>query len=82
VYNLGDGKGYSVREVIETARRVTGRAIREDMAPRRPGDPAVLIASPEKIRRELGWAPRRVRLEEIIESAWRWMMKHPEGYQK
>jgi UDP-glucose 4-epimerase len=82
VYNLGDGNGYSVREVIETARRVTGKAIREDMAPRRPGDPAVLIASPEKIRRELGWAPRRVRLEEIIESAWRWMMKHPEGYQK
>jgi UDP-glucose 4-epimerase len=80
VYNLGDGKGYSVREVIETARRVTGRTIREDMAPRRPGDPAVLIAGPEKIQRELGWAPRRVRLEEIIESAWRWMQKHPEGY--
>lgn len=80
VYNLGDGKGYSVREVIETARRVTGRAIREETAPRRPGDPAVLIASPERIKRELGWAPRRVMLDEIIESAWRWMQERPGGY--
>jgi UDP-glucose 4-epimerase len=80
VYNLGDGKGYSVREVVETARKVTGKAIREQTAPRRPGDPAVLIASPEKIKRELGWAPRRVSLEEIIESAWRWMKGRPGGY--
>ena len=80
VYNLGDGKGYSVREVIETARKVTGKTIREDMTPPRPGDPAVLIASPEKIKRELEWAPRRVNLDEIIESAWRWMRKRPKGY--
>lgn len=80
VYNLGDGKGYSVREVIEAARGVTGRAIREEAAPRRAGDPAVLIASPEKIKRELGWAPRRIRLDEIIESAWKWMGKNPKGY--
>jgi len=82
VYNLGDGNGYSVREVIETARKVTGKTIKEEMGPRRPGDPAVLIASPEKIKRELGWAPRRVRLEEIVDSAWRWMQKNPEGYRK
>jgi UDP-glucose 4-epimerase len=80
VYNLGDGRGYSVREVIETARKVTGKTIREDMAPRRPGDPAALIASPEKIKRELDWAPRRVSLDDIIDSAWRWMHKRPEGY--
>jgi UDP-glucose 4-epimerase len=80
VYNLGDGRGFSVRQVIETARRVTGNPIRTISAPRRPGDPPVLIAGAEKIRRELGWAPRRTSLEEIIESAWRWMLRKPEGY--
>lgn len=75
-YNLGcGGRGYSVREVIDTASRVTGRTIPERMSARRPGDPAVLIASSEKIRRELGWAPRHGTLEAIIASAWAWMQR-------
>ena len=81
-YNLGDGRGFSVREVVEAARRVTGRAIPEEAAPRRPGDPAVLIASPDKIRRELGWKPRRTSLEEIVGGAWEWMQRNPEGYKE
>jgi len=71
-YNLGNGGGYSVREVIETARRVTGREVRVREAPRRAGDPAVLVAGADRIRRELGWAPRIPGLEEIVETAWRW----------
>jgi UDP-glucose 4-epimerase len=80
IYNLGNGNGFSVREVIEMARKVTGRAIRSVDAPRRPGDPAVLIASSEKIRNELQWKPRFLELETIIASAWEWHRKHPEGY--
>lgn len=73
IYNLGcGGDGYSVREVIETARRVTGREIPVRVGPRRAGDPAVLIASSEKIKSELGWKPRFQDLEVIIESAWKW----------
>ena len=81
IYNLGcGGDGYSVRDVIETARRVTGREIPVRVGPRRPGDPAVLIASSDRIKRELGWAPKFQDLELIVESAWRWMQAHPDGY--
>ncbi len=81
IYNLGcGGDGYSVRDVIETARRVTGKEIPVRMGPRRPGDPAVLIASSDKIKRELGWQPQFQDLGLIIESAWKWMMAHPNGY--
>jgi UDP-glucose 4-epimerase len=80
VYNLGNGTGYSVREVIETARRVTGREIPARDAPRRPGDPAELVAASDRIRRELGWQPEYPELERIIESAWRWHESHPDGY--
>lgn len=71
-----NGQGYSVREVVEVARRVTGHPIPVEEAPRRPGDPAILVASSEKIRNELGWAPQRPDLGGIIESAWRWR-QHP-----
>ncbi len=81
IYNLGcGGNGYSVREVIETAREVTGKEIPVRMGPRRAGDPATLIASSDKIKRELGWQPQFQDLRVIIESAWRWMMAHPNGY--
>ena len=81
IYNLGcGGSGYSVLEVIETARAVTGREIPLRFGPRRPGDPAVLIASSEKIRRELGWDPQFQQLEAMIGSAWTWMQAHPRGY--
>jgi len=80
VYNLGVGQGFSNREVVETARRVTGHPIPAREAPRRPGDPATLVASAERARRELGWEPRFTDLGEIIESAWRWHQAHPNGY--
>jgi UDP-glucose 4-epimerase len=80
-YNLGNGKGYSVRQVIETARRVTGAEIPARIGPRRPGDPPVLVASAEKIRAELDWQPRYDSLETIIETAWAWHQGHPEGYE-
>ena len=81
IYNLGcGGDGYSVREVIETARRVTGKEISVRMGPRRPGDPAVLIASSDKIKSELGWQPQFQDLGLIVESAWKWMQNHPDGY--
>ena len=82
IYNLGcGGDGYSVRDVIDTARRVTGKDIPVRMGPRRPGDPAVLIASSDKIKKDLGWQPQFQDLGMIIESAWRWMQTHPNGYQ-
>lgn len=81
IYNLGcGGDGYSVRDVIDTARRVTGKKIPVRMGPRRAGDPAVLIASSDKIKSELGWQPQFQDLGLIIESAWRWMSAHPNGY--
>jgi len=80
IYNLGNGRGFSVREVIETVRRVTGHAIPVKEAARRPGDPAVLVASSEKIRRELNWMPRYSELESIVRSAWDWRRAHPQGY--
>ncbi|MCX6026345.1 MAG: UDP-glucose 4-epimerase [Chloroflexi bacterium] len=80
VYNLGNGSGYSVREVIEVARRVTGHPIHAVESPRRAGDAARLVASSEKIRRELGWAPRHPHLDDIVRSAWEWHRTHPKGY--
>jgi UDP-glucose 4-epimerase len=80
IYNLGNGRGFSVRQVIETARKITGHAIPVIEAPRRPGDPAVLVASSEKIRSELNWKPQHASLEDIIGSAWEWHRKHPNGY--
>jgi UDP-glucose 4-epimerase len=81
IYNLGcGGDGYTVNEVIETAREVTGKEIPARVGPRRAGDPAVLVASSEKIKRELGWKPEFQNLRAIVESAWRWMLAHPNGY--
>lgn len=80
IYNLGSGHGYSVREVIETARQVTGHPIPVNELPRRPGDSARLVASSEKIKRELGWKPAHDNLREIISSAWEWHQSHPDGY--
>jgi UDP-glucose 4-epimerase len=80
-YNLGNGQGFTVREVIETARRVTGHPIPAVDGPRRPGDPAVLVASSERLRRELGWEPRYPGLREIVQTAWQWHRAHPSGYE-
>lgn len=80
IYNLGNGRGFSVRQVLEAARRVTGHPIPSVDAARRPGDPAVLVASSEEIRRELGWNPQHPELESVIASAWEWKRRHPEGY--
>jgi UDP-glucose 4-epimerase len=80
VYNLGNGAGYSVREVLETARRVTGHPIPALEAPPRPGDAPRLVASSERIRRELGWQPEIPALADIISSAWNWHREHPRGY--
>ena len=79
-YNLGSGQGYSVRQVIETARAVTGASIPAQIGSRRAGDPARLVASSDRIRKELGWKPRFSGLEQIIDSAWRWHQRHPDGY--
>jgi UDP-glucose-4-epimerase GalE len=79
-YNLGNGTGYSVREVIDTARSVTGREIPTRIVPRRPGDPARLIGAADKARRDLGWQPAYPDLTAIIETAWRWHRTHPNGY--
>ncbi len=72
IYNLGNGHGFTVREVVESARRVTGHAIPTEELPRRPGDPAVLIASSAKIGTELGWKPKYNQLDDIVRSAWQW----------
>lgn len=79
-YNLGNGKGFSVLEVIRTAERVTGRIIPFEIGPRRAGDPAVLVASSERIQTELGWKPQYPELADIIASAWEWRQAHPDGY--
>jgi len=79
-YNLGNGVGYSVREVIDTVERVIGKPVPKVEAPRRPGDPARLIASSALIEKELGWRPRYASLEEIVRHAWNWLEKHPNGY--
>ncbi|GGE16974.1 UDP-glucose 4-epimerase GalE [Marinithermofilum abyssi] len=80
VYNLGNGKGFSVKQVVERAKAVTGRKIQVKMAERRAGDPAVLVASSEKAREELGWRPQYADLDVILETAWRWHQTHPHGY--
>lgn len=82
IYNLGNGTGFSVNEVIETARKVTGREIKAEVSQRRAGDPAVLIASSKKAAEELGWKPSFNSLETIIETAWNWHVNHPKGYEK
>lgn len=80
IYNLGNGVGFTVREVVEVVRRVTGHPIPVLEAPRRHGDPAELVASSEAIRRDLGWQPRYPELEAIVSSAWAWRSAHPNGY--
>jgi UDP-glucose 4-epimerase len=80
IYNLGNGRGFSVQEVIGSARRVTGHAIPTLESARRPGDPAVLVASSEKIKRELRWKPKFIELDDIVRSAWEWRRAHPDGY--
>ena len=81
-YNLGNGQGFSVLEVIETARKITGHAIPFEVGPRRAGDPAELVADSGRIMHELGWKPQFAELHTIIESAWRWHRDHPQGYDK
>jgi UDP-glucose 4-epimerase len=80
IYNLGSGTGYSVREVIETAREITGHDIPAVESPRRPGDAPRLVASSEKIKQELGWEAKHSDLREILASAWEWHRTHPQGY--
>jgi len=80
-YNLGNGAGFSVREVVEATRAVTGRQIKAVEAPRRAGDPAVLVASSDRIRTELGWKPEKPELEAMISDAWDWMQAFPNGYE-
>lgn len=79
-YNLGNGQGFSVKEVIDVCRNITGHSIPSEVVPRRLGDPAILIASSQKIIKELGWNPKSASLESIINSAWNWHKSHPYGY--
>jgi UDP-glucose-4-epimerase GalE len=81
-YNLGTGVPQSVRQVIDTVERVTGRRVPWTLAPRRPGDPAVLYAAPQKAQTELGWAPRFPDLESVVRTAWAWRRSHPHGYSR
>jgi len=78
--NLGNGQGYTVREVIETVKRVSGRDFKVVESDRRPGDPAVLTADATKALKELGWKPEKPDLEQMVETAWRWHTEHPDGY--
>ena len=82
IFNLGNGVGFSVKEVIEVARKVTGHAIPAVVSPRRAGDPARLVASSEKAKSVLGWKPQYAALETIVNSAWRWHQSHPRGFKK
>ena len=79
-YNLGNGDGVSVRQVVESVSRVTGHPVPHEMGDRRPGDPAQLVASNDRARRELGWAPKLAALDTIVETAWAWHSRHPAGY--
>ena len=80
IYNLGTGRGFTVREVIDTVRKVTGHPIPAREEARRAGDPAVLVASSDKIKRELNWQPQYPDLQDIVKSAWTWFQTHPNGY--
>jgi UDP-glucose 4-epimerase len=82
IYNVGTGEGHSVREVLDTAQRVSGRTLNIDVRPRRPGDQIITVASSAKIRRDLGWAPQHAGLDAIIGSAWAWKQGHPAGYRR
>ncbi len=82
IYNLGNGNGYSVREVLAMAEKVAGMKVPSVESPRRPGDPASLVASSERIKKDLGWTPQYPALESIIETAWHWHKTHPQGYPK
>ena len=79
-FNVGNSRGYSIFEVIATAERITGRKVPRQLSPRRPGDPAVLVASKEKLKSALGWEASHSSLDEIISSAWQWKQQHPRGY--
>ena len=80
VFNLGNGVGFTVREVIDVARKVTGHPIPAEICPRRAGDPAQLVASSEKAKQVLGWKPQYADLETIVASAWNWHRTHPHGF--
>jgi UDP-glucose 4-epimerase len=80
IYNLGNGKGYSVREVIDTVKKVSGKNFEVIETPRRPGDPPTLVCDATKAKQELGWQPKWTSLEKIVDSAWQWHTKHPKGY--
>lgn len=82
IYNLGNGQGFSVKEVIEACRSVTGHPIPAEITKRRPGDPARLVASSEKAKKELGWKPRFANIEDIVASAWEWHQSKPNGFQE
>ena len=82
IFNLGNGVGFTVKEVVETARKVTGHPIPAKEEPRRAGDPSMLIASSAKAKEVLGWNPQYADLETIIDTAWNWHKSHPNGYQK
>jgi UDP-glucose 4-epimerase len=82
IFNLGSSQGFSVKEMIDTARSVTGKDIPAQIGPRRAGDPSILVASSEKAKQILGWDPTRTSITKIIEDAWRWHSTHPEGYKK
>jgi UDP-glucose 4-epimerase len=80
VFNLGNGRGYSNLEVVGACARVSGRDVEIAIGPRRPGDPAALVASAERAHDELGWVTERGQLETIVGDAWRWHLEHPDGY--
>ncbi|MBC8471157.1 MAG: UDP-glucose 4-epimerase GalE [Planctomycetes bacterium] len=80
IYNLGNGNGFSVREVIETVKQVSGKDFKVVTAERRPGDPPVLTSDATKVRNELGWEPEKPELEDMVSSAWKWHNEHPDGY--
>jgi len=82
VYNLGIGRGYSVKEVVESAKRVTGIDIPIEYGPRRPGDPAILFADARKIQSELGWSARYTQIDEIVATAWKWFKNRSHGYEE
>ena len=82
IFNLGNGQGFSVKEMIEAAKEATGKDIKVEMGARRAGDPAQLIASSEKARKILGWNPRYTDVKQVIGTAWNWHQKHPNGYEK